>query len=275
ASDAQLALLERLTAGWAAGDRRTVFAVGDPMQSIYRFREAEVRLFLEAQRTLRIGTVPVTFIDLTRNFRSQARIVEWLNDVFPPVFAARDDPWRSAVAYAPSVAACPAIARTPTLDVYADPEAEAEGVVSLVKAALAAQSEHIAILVRARPHLNSILPAVRRGGIAFAAVDLESLAQRQAILDLLSLTHALTQPADRLAWLAVLRAPWCGITLPDLYTLAQVAATSDWCEAVAAPVVRAQLSSEGAVRLERFAAVIRPALESRGRASLAARVRGA
>ena len=39
--------------------------------------------------TLRIGTVPVTFIDLTRNFRSQARIVEWLNDVFPPVFAAR------------------------------------------------------------------------------------------------------------------------------------------------------------------------------------------
>ena len=274
-SDAQIALLERLTAGWVSGDGRTVFAVGDPMQSIYRFREAEVRLFLEAQRTLRIGTVPVTFIDLTRNFRSQARIVEWLNDVFPPVFAARDDPWRSAVAYAPSVAACPAIARTPTLDVYADPEAEAEGVVSLVKAALAAQSEHIAILVRARPHLNSILPALRRGGIAFAAVDLESLAQRQAILDLLSLTHALTQPADRLAWLAVLRAPWCGVTLPDLYTLSQTAATSDWCEAVTAPSVRAQLSPEGAARLERFAAVISPALESRGRASLVARVRGA
>ena len=274
-SDAQLALLERLTAGWIAGDGRTVFVVGDPMQSIYRFREAEVRLFLEAQRTLRVGNVPVTFIDLTRNFRSQARIVEWLNDVFPQVFAARDDPWRSAVAYAPSSAACPPIANTPTLDVYADPQAEADGVIALVKAAQAAQSEHIAILARARPHLNCILPALHRAGIAFAAVDLESLAQRQAILDLLSLTHALVQPADRLAWLAILRAPWCGVLLPDLFTLSQAADASDWCAAVTAPAIRAQLSPEGAARIERFAAVIGPALASRGRASLVARVRGA
>jgi ATP-dependent helicase/nuclease subunit A len=212
---------------------------------------------------------------LTRNFRSQARIVEWLNEVFPQVFAGRDDPWRSAVAYAPSFAACPSIANTPTLDVYAEPQAEADAVVALVKAAQAARSEHIAILVRARPHLNCILPALHRAGIAFAAVDLESLAERQAILDLLSLTHALAQPADRLAWLAVLRAPWCGVELPDLYTLAQAADTSDWCEAVTAPAIRTQLSTEGAARMERFAAVIRPALESRGRASLVARVRGA
>src|SRR5205823_9669314 len=123
------------------------------------------------------------------------------------------------------------------LDVYADPQAEGDGVVSLVTAAQAARSKHIAILVRARPHLNCILPALRRAGIAFAAVDLESLAQRQAILDLLSLTHALAQPADRLAWLAVLRAPWCGVALPDLYTLAQAADTSDWCAAVIAPAI--------------------------------------
>ncbi|HTS52198.1 MAG TPA: UvrD-helicase domain-containing protein, partial [Burkholderiales bacterium] len=38
----QYQLLLRLTAGWEPGDGRTVFAVGDPMQSIYRFREAEV-----------------------------------------------------------------------------------------------------------------------------------------------------------------------------------------------------------------------------------------
>jgi ATP-dependent helicase/nuclease subunit A len=43
-------LLRKLTAGWEPGDGRTLFVVGDPMQSIYRFREAEVGLFLRAQR---------------------------------------------------------------------------------------------------------------------------------------------------------------------------------------------------------------------------------
>ena len=43
-------LLEKLVAGWEPGDGRTIFAVGDPMQSIYRFREAEVGLFLKVCR---------------------------------------------------------------------------------------------------------------------------------------------------------------------------------------------------------------------------------
>ena len=45
-SEAQVRLLESLTAGWEPGDGRTLFLVGDPMQSIYRFRNAEVGLFL-------------------------------------------------------------------------------------------------------------------------------------------------------------------------------------------------------------------------------------
>ena len=49
-SIAQFELLEKLTRGWTEGDGRTLLAVGDPMQSIYRFREAEVGLFLNAAR---------------------------------------------------------------------------------------------------------------------------------------------------------------------------------------------------------------------------------
>jgi ATP-dependent exoDNAse (exonuclease V) beta subunit len=75
-SDSQYELLASLTAGWTNGDGRTLFAVGDPMQSIYRFREAEVRLFLDAQAKARIGNVAVRFIDLTRNFRSQGAVVD-------------------------------------------------------------------------------------------------------------------------------------------------------------------------------------------------------
>jgi len=96
-SDAQFALLARLTAGWSQGDGRTLFAVGDPMQSIYRFREAEVRLFLDAQANGRICDVPVQFLDLTRNFRSQGLLVAWVNRVFPSVLAPGNDPWRGAV----------------------------------------------------------------------------------------------------------------------------------------------------------------------------------
>ncbi len=46
-SEAQVRLLEALTAGWQRDDGRTLFLVGDPMQSIYRFRNAEVGLFLD------------------------------------------------------------------------------------------------------------------------------------------------------------------------------------------------------------------------------------
>ena len=53
---AQFRLLESLTAGWEESDGRTLFVVGDPMQSIYRFRDAEVGLFIAA-RVSGIGTV--------------------------------------------------------------------------------------------------------------------------------------------------------------------------------------------------------------------------
>ncbi len=101
-SNSQWELLERLTAGWETDDGRTVFVVGDPMQSIYRFRDAQVGLFLHA-RDRGLPNVRLQRIDLSTNFRSQAAIVDWVNQVFPSVLPAFEDEASGAVAYSASV----------------------------------------------------------------------------------------------------------------------------------------------------------------------------
>src|SRR5665213_2341689 len=78
----------------------------------------------------------------------------------------------------------------------------------------------IAVLGRARSALAPIAAALRKAAIPFRAVDLESLADRPEVLDALALARALLNGEDRVAWLGLLRAPWCGLSLKDLHTLA-------------------------------------------------------
>ncbi len=211
-SNSQWELLERLTAGWEAGDGRTVFVVGDPMQSIYRFRDAQVGLFLNARRAGLPG-VALEALTLSTNFRSQAKIVEWVNRAFPDVLPAVEDKASGAVPYSPSVPFHNAMPEgEPTLETFADRDGEARRVVELVNAA----TGKAAILVRNRSHLDAIVPALKEAGIRFRAVEIEQLGEKQVVQDLYALTRALTHLADRVAWLAILRAPWCGLTLDEL-----------------------------------------------------------
>ena len=211
-SNSQWELLARLTAGWEAGDGRTAFVVGDPMQSIYRFRDAQVGLFLHARRAGLPG-VKLEPLTLSTNFRSQAKIVDWVNEVFPRVLPAAEDESSGAVPYAPSVAFHDADpGGEPRLETFAERDGEAQRVVELVKTA----KGKTAILVRNRSHLDAIVPALKDAGIRFRAVEIEQLGEKQVVQDLYALTRALTHLADRIAWLAILRAPWCGLTLDEL-----------------------------------------------------------
>jgi len=220
----QYRLLEKLTAGWKPGDGRTLFVVGDPMQSIYRFREAEVGLFLKAARE-GIGSVRLEPLQLSVNFRSDSALISWVNQAFPQVLAPQDDVLTGAVRFSPSE---PRPQAPQGIPVRVHPfigrdheQAEARCVVEIVREIQARDpSASTAVLVRARRHCGHILRAFRQAGLRYRAVEIDALAEIPVVEDLLALTRALLDLADRVAWLAVLRAPWCGLTLAELHTLA-------------------------------------------------------
>jgi len=208
----KLRLLERLTAEWTPGDGRTVFAVGDPMQSIYSFQEAEVTLFQRC-RERGLGRLPLEFLQLTANFRSTSDMVAWFNGAFPQVLGANDDIASGAVRYAPSVTTQSGGGGALFHAVAGEVE-EARRVADLVESA---SEGTVAILVSRRAAAFGLVGELRRRGIRYQAVEMDRLADRPIVQDLRALTRALLHPGDRVAWLSVARAPWFGKTLAELF----------------------------------------------------------
>lgn len=277
-SQSQYQLLERLTAGWQPDDGRTLFVVGDPMQSIYRFREAEVALYLRARRE-GIETVALEPITLRVNFRSQAGIVSWVNASFRRLLPAAEDRASGAVPFAESEAVKP-VTHDPAVIVHPslirDRVAEAERVAELVRAAQVDDpAQRIAILVRSRSHLAHIVPALKEVDLRFQAIEIEALGHRPVVQDLHALTRALLHPADRIAWLAVLRAPWCGLTLADLDALAGFDAAACVWDLVQTTTLVARLSEDGRRRLVRLRDCLHPFVAQRRREPLRRWVEGA
>ncbi len=280
----QTRLLAQLTAGWEAGDGRTLFVVGDPMQSIYGFREAEVGMFLSA-RLLGIGGVALESLTLYRNFRSAPQVVQWNNSVFARCFPQVDDPRTSAVAYVPSIAARSG-AVPGALHLHrvlpGDFAGEAQGIVRVVKDLRAAQPpSSIAVLVSARAHAAPIVAALSAAQIAVAGVDLVALQELSIVRDLMALTLALDHLGDRTAWLAILRAPWCGLDLRQISLIAGGDRRATLWERISDPQVLASLTAPARTRVGRLRAVLTVSFEetqqtyANGREGLARRIESA
>ena len=218
----QLELLKKLTLEWMPEEWKTLFIVGDPMQSIFRFRDAEVGLFLKI-RDEGINNINLKYLQLTSNFRSQKGIVNWVNDCFTNIFPENDDPDRGAIAFKHSTIVNPELESSPVLlnpIISNNNHEEALKIIdTLNQIKLKSSKDSIAILVRARPHLLDIVSELKKSGIPYQAEDIDPLTRRPEIIDLLSLLRALMDPMDKLAWLSILRAPWCGLTLGDLLIL--------------------------------------------------------
>ncbi|MCP4089071.1 MAG: UvrD-helicase domain-containing protein, partial [Gammaproteobacteria bacterium] len=226
------ALLKKLLRGWQSADGKTLFLVGDPMQSIYKFREADVGLFLHVRKHGIADVKPIP-LQLEVNFRSTENIVNWVNDAFEQILPKQENITRGAVSYAHSVANPASVHQTIVdevgVDVYphfaGSPQTEEETITGLVRKHVQSNLKNnvqadLAILVKARKHLTELIPTLLAAGLTFRATEIEQLGERPIITDLQMLTRALMDPTDRVAWFALLRAPWCGLLLSDLLILA-------------------------------------------------------
>lgn len=272
----QKELLELLTAGWQPNDGRTLFCVGDPMQSIYRFRKADVSLFLQAA-THGIGQVKLAPLKLTRNNRSHPNIVEWINQKFKSIFPVSDNTLEAAISYRQFIATRPSVqdegVEIHALAVDGDEDGsavythEAHYVATLIDQAQRENpSQTIAVLVRSRTHLHALVSEIRRhfNHLKFQAVEIEGLSQRQTVQDALSLTRAMLHRADRVHWLNILRAPWCGLMLEDLHALC----AHDHRSSIWQLMQQATLSDDGQARLNHMRSVLSEAFAQQGRVPL-------
>jgi len=283
----QFELFEKLVAGWEPGDGRTFFAVGDPMQSIYRFRDAEVALFGDA-RANGIGGVVLEPLQLTVNFRSEPDVVSWCNHCFSTIFPDTDDRISGAVQFSESEAfdapvnpESPAgeaavesvqwhmtVQQQPVVQAGIDPQASEIATVASQLVGQSGEGESIALLVRSRTRLLDMFTALRREGVAVQAVEMEALSSRPVVGDIRSLAFALLYPHDKVAWLSLLRAPWCGLTLDELYQVNDDDVNLTLWERINDAAVTDPLEAETRARLQRFITVMSPAVQAVRRESL-------
>ncbi|MFP5235463.1 MAG: UvrD-helicase domain-containing protein [Acidobacteriota bacterium] len=254
----QWEMVASLMAARSDAEERSLFLVGDPMQSIYSFRDADVELMLRVQRRgLEFaggGAMTLDPVALSANFRTAPELIGRLNDTFEQVFANDDG---SGIGFSGASAVRePALVPGERMHVHlefmpqtvrngsADAEtqqrraeckearksahlAQINEIVELIrKRCEAIERERargakyrIAVLGRTRKALAPIAAALRDAEIPFRAVGLEDLGERPEVLDALALARAFLMPEDRVAWLGVLRAPWCGLALDDLHRL--------------------------------------------------------
>jgi ATP-dependent exoDNAse (exonuclease V) beta subunit len=273
----QYQLLTRLVQAWETHEGRSVFLVGDPMQSIYRFRDAEVSLFLNVQ-SHGFGHWPLEAVKLTRNFRSTKSLVEWNNALFSKLLPKLAKPTEGAVSHSPchsddsnTESDQQHLAINYQLNTSGNDYDEARYLAEKINDCLAENShDTVAILVRSRQHLKSLLPLLDEFELNYEGIDLDPLITRPEIRDLMILTEAMLQPANRLAWLSIFRAPFIGLNLADLLRLSQTHSNLPLLLALENPRYWQQLSQDAQLRLAHAQVAIASAYQEQGRLSLSA-----
>ena len=217
--------------------------VGDPKQSIYRFRRADVAVWnAVAEDFARLGSPP---IPLDTNYRSRAPILGFVNTVFSGLMDAHVAPhevrYRALRAhrdYAGDDALVEWLRMPDGSKADERRRIEADAVVERIRRLVtsgekciredatrpmrAATWKDIALLFRTRTAVGIYQEALRRGGIPFYLSSGTGFYARQEVQDVRLLLAALAAPHDDLAWAGLLRSPWVGLADESLLRLRMV-----------------------------------------------------
>ena len=215
-----------------------LFFVGDPKQSIYRFRRADIRLYLTAREHFS------DHASLTVNFRTTEPIINWINDVFSQLIIAADG---SQPSYVPlsshrlgSDSTGPAVAilgAEPIPEAMTAAElrrAESDDVAATVAEILAgaapwnvedpdgqwraAGPSDICILLPTRISLTGLEQALDAKGIPYRAETSSLVYATREVRELMLALRAVSDPSDELATVAALRSFVYGCGDDDLAT---------------------------------------------------------
>jgi ATP-dependent helicase/nuclease subunit A len=215
-----------------------LFFVGDPKQSIYRFRRADIATFLTAADTFG-GSAPVT---LTCNFRAAPAVLSWVNHVFDeliqpfpgsqPEYRALE-PARADDGTDPAVTLLGVEPHVDTPNAETLREREAFDVAQAIRVAVAqrwqvwdrrtrewhdARLGDICVLLPARTSLPYLERALDDAGIPYRAETSSLVYATREIRDLLAALRAIDDPSDQLSLVCALRSSLFGCGDDDLYT---------------------------------------------------------
>ena len=206
----------KLISALAQGEGNRLFLVGDPKQSIYGFRGADVGVFNQGTRT--VIEAGGDTVELTYNFRSHREVVSYLNAVSPPLFEG------SAVPFSPMESGRAdeeTVSQTATLT-FSEDQREEEVVAARIAEQVAdgVEPESIAVLFRASLRIPAFSEALKKRGIAVRTTQAISALRLPAIVDTMAYFRFLTDPHNDLACAEFLRSSYVALSETELETLA-------------------------------------------------------
>lgn len=258
--------LEKLIAGWQGDGQQTLFLVGDPMQSIYAFRQADVSLFSRAQE-YGLGNIHLEPLSLQNNFRSTQTIVNWCNKTLSTIFPNQNYLNDGAILFKSSTAVNQSVHSSVQL-LHTLANQQSINVVKHIRVMINQYPDQtIGVLVRSRTHLVDLCGQLELAGILFNSVELEPLSHKLYIKDLFSLLKVIMNPLDRFAWLCLLRAPWCGLLLKDLHLIIEKEEQGIW-QRLQVVLQEQDLSEDGQIRVRYFIDRFEPIMQYLDRAPM-------